>query len=264
MKSQHIPRKRFSQNFLKDQQVIQRIINSIDAKRDETVVEIGPGLGALTSHLLQSLQILHVIEIDRDAIAKLREAYPDPNHLIIHEGDAKRFDLTTIPNPPLRIVGNLPYHISTPILFHCLKFTDQITDMHFMLQREVVERICAGVNTEAYGRLSIMVQYHCQTEHVFNVSAEAFWPKPKVESAIIRLIPFKQKPFPVTDEALFATLVREAFNHRRKTLRNSLAHVIDKEIMPKLEVDWHARPEQLSLQDFAKLAEDLYIITSNS
>ncbi len=253
----HIPRKRFSQNFLVDDNVIRKIINSIGIQASDTLVEIGPGLGALTKPLLQTAGKLQVIEIDRDAIAHLEEHVAPLGDLQIHSGNVLKFDLAQITPTPLRIIGNLPYHISTPILFHCLEYANIIKDMTFMLQNEVVDRMCAEPNSHDYGRLSVMIQYHCQANKLFMVSRNSFSPAPKVESAIVRLVPYTVKPFPVEDEVLFADIVRHAFNQRRKTLRNSLRGLIDVSVIDQIDIDWTRRPEQLALEEYAALCESV-------
>ena len=255
MMKKYQTKKRFGQHFLHDQYVIQNIITGIHPREDETLVEIGPGLGALTFPLLDKVNHLHVVEIDRDIIHRLKEM--NDSRLSIYETDALKFDPATIPNPDnqlLRIVGNLPYNISTPLIFHLLESSIIIKDMHFMLQKEVVERITALPNTKLYGRLSVMVQYHCQTENLFKVSPRAFSPPPKVESAVIRLIPWIEKPFVAKDEKSLSQLVNQAFMKRRKTLRNALKDLLSYEQIEQAEVDPTLRPENLSVEDFVNLA----------
>ena len=240
-----------------DENIIRKIIHSIRIQPEDTLVEIGPGLGALTRPLLQTAGLLQVIEIDRDAIAHLETEIAPLGNLIIHQGNVLKFDLNLINPKPLRIIGNLPYHISTPILFHCLTFANSIQDMTFMLQNEVVDRMCAEPNTPDYGRLSVMIQYHCLASKLFTVSRHAFSPSPKVESAMVRLVPYNEKPFPVQDERLFADIVRYAFNQRRKTLRNSLRALLDVAIMDQIDMDWSKRAEQLSPAEYAILCENV-------
>lgn len=255
----HFARKRFGQHFLHDQTVIAHIARVIAAKPGDLLVEIGPGLGALTQVLLPIVQRMHAVELDRDVIPKLQGFCLNMGELIIHQADALKFSLHSIPQNTtpvlIRVVGNLPYNISTPLIFHLLEEAQLIQDMHFMLQKEVVDRLAAGVGDDAYGRLSVMVQYYCSVQHLFDVGPEAFSPPPKVDSAIVRLIPHRQLPIVAQDPALFAKLVTAAFGQRRKTLRNSL----------KLwTIDWEAvgiapsaRAEELSVKDFVTIANAL-------
>lgn len=251
----HIARKRFGQNFLVDSGIISAIVSAINPQRGDTVVEIGPGLGAITEPLLQRVDHLHVVEIDRDLIARLKKQH-SPERMTIHEGDALAFDFATI-GQRLRLVGNLPYNISSPILFHALEHAAVIRDMHFMLQKEVVERLAAEPGGGDWGRLSIMVQYHCRVEHLFNVGPGAFNPPPKVDSAIVRLVPHAVLPHPAKDARLLERVVREAFNMRRKTLRNTLKQLLSNEDIEAAGVDGSLRPEQLDLAAFVRLADRL-------
>lgn len=260
MNSAHRPRKRFGQNFLQDQHVIDRIVQVINPQRDDTIVEIGPGQAALTQPLAQACEDLHVVEIDRDLLVQLRQQLPD--HVTIHEADALAFDfLTCQSQSPLRVVGNLPYNISTPLLFHLLSFSAHIKDMHFMLQKEVVDRICAQPNSKAYGRLSVMMQYACQTTALFDVPATAFHPAPKVESSIIRLQPYAAPANPVHNLDCFAELVKTAFSQRRKTLRNNLKNLLDANEIISIGIDTGLRPEQLTVADYVKLSNHWYQLT---
>lgn len=251
----HIARKRFGQNFLVDQAVINAIVNAIHPHAGETVVEIGPGLGALTRPLLERLPHLHVIELDRDLVARLHQSWP-PERLTVHAGDALKFDFSQL-GTDLRIVGNLPYNISSPLLFHLLGFAAHIRDMHFMLQREVVARMVAAPSTADYGRLSIMLQRRCHLEWLLDVPATSFDPAPKVESAVVRLIPKSQLEIPQLDEALFARVVATAFSQRRKTLRNTLAGLVTKEAFEHLGIDPGLRAENLALGDYENIARHL-------
>ncbi len=256
----HQARKRFGQNFLHDQAVIARIVRSINPKPDQALVEIGPGLGALTELLLQAGGgQLDVVELDRDLIPVLRTKFFNYPGFRIHEADALRFDFRQLhqPGKPLRIVGNLPYNISTPLMFHLLRSADLILDMHFMLQKEVVQRLAAAPGEEAYGRLGIMVQYFCEVAHLFDVGPGAFRPAPKVDSAIVRLAPHRELPHPAKDVALLERVVREAFNMRRKTLRNGLRNLVDDSIWPLLNIDPSQRPERLSLADYVHISNVL-------
>ena len=255
----HQAKKRFGQNFLVDEQIISDIISAIRPEPGDNMVEIGPGLGALTQPLLKILDHLHVVEIDRDIIARLERDYPqgDPEaKLIIHAGDALEFDFAALP-APLRIVGNLPYNISSPLLFHLAASAGRIRDMHFMLQNEVVERMVAGPSTPAYGRLSVMLQYRFRMEKLLDVPPESFRPAPKVDSAIVRMIPLPVNEIQVCNEKLFAAIVRTAFGQRRKTLRNTLRGYLDEADFARLGIDSQLRAENLAVADFVEVANDL-------
>ena len=250
----HQAKKRFGQNFLVDESIIADIVNAIAPKSEDNMVEIGPGLGALTRPLLKRLKCLHVVEIDRDIIARLESDYPQPNErLIIHAGDALKFDLAELP-APLRIVGNLPYNISSPLLFRFAEFAGRISDMHFMLQDEVVERMVAEPSTPAYGRLSVMLQYRFYMEKLLDVPPESFRPAPKVNSAIVRMIPLPADQITVRNEALFARVVGAAFGQRRKTLRNTLREFLDEDEFARLSISPQLRAENLSVDEFARIA----------
>lgn len=248
----HIPRKRFGQNFLTDRHYIERCVAAIHPQPDDNLVEIGPGLGALTVPLLHALRHLHVVEIDRDIVARLEREYP-PEKLAIHSCDALKFDFGTL-GKPLRVVGNLPYNISTPLLFHLAGFAENITDCHFMLQKEVVERMVAAPGTAEYGRLSVMLQYRFAMEYLFTVPGGAFNPPPKVESAFVRMIPLAPLPYPANDEALFGRLVAAAFSQRRKTLRNTLRDYLTLEDFAVLGIDPGLRGETLGVAEFVAMA----------
>ncbi|CAI8766461.1 MULTISPECIES: 16S rRNA (adenine(1518)-N(6)/adenine(1519)-N(6))-dimethyltransferase RsmA [Pseudomonas] len=256
---QHKARKRFGQNFLHDAGVIDRILRSIHAKAGERMLEIGPGQGALTSGLLASGAQLDVVELDKDLVPILNQQFAGRDNFRLHQGDALKFDFTSLGAAPnsLRVVGNLPYNISTPLIFHLLANAELIRDMHFMLQKEVVERLAAGPGGGDWGRLSIMVQYHCRVEHLFNVGPGAFNPPPKVDSAIVRLVPHETLPFPAKDHRLLERIVREAFNQRRKTLRNTLKALLSSDAIEAAGVDGSLRPEQLDLAAFVRLADKL-------
>jgi len=251
----HVAKKRFGQNFLTDQGVIDSLVSAISPKADDLMVEIGPGLGALTKPLLQKLSMLHVVEVDRDIISWMQKEYAK-NSITIHNADALKFDFSSL-GENLRVVGNLPYNISTPILFHLLDNVKVITDMHFMLQKEVVERMVAEPSTAAYGRLSVMLQYRLQMEYLFTVPPEAFDPAPKVESAFVRCVPHAQVPYIAKDEALFAKIVTAAFGQRRKTLRNTLKGLLDDEGFTALNIDSQQRAENLHVADFVAIANYL-------
>lgn len=256
----HIAKKRFGQNFLTDQAIIGSLINAIEPKADDVMVEIGPGLGAMTQPLLKKLDHLHVVELDRDIVTWMQGHYPS-NKITIHNMDALKFDFSSIAKSTvegkIRVVGNLPYNISTPILFHLLENVGNITDMHFMLQKEVVERMVAASSTPAYGRLSVMLQYRLQMEYLFTVPPEAFDPAPKVESAFVRAIPYAQPPCPAVDETLFANIVLAAFGQRRKTLRNTLKGILDDAGFETLGIDSQQRAENLSVASFVSIANHL-------
>ena len=245
------PRKRFGQNFLWDQNVIIKIMNAIQPQPDDHIVEIGPGRGALTGLLLDSGCQLDVIEIDRDLCAELGRKYPQLN---IIEADILKFDLgKIIKNKPLRVVGNLPYNISTPLLFKLFDKIDDIQDMFFMLQLEVVNRLTAQHSTSEYGRLSVMSQYFCQSQKMFTVRPESFVPRPKVTSAIVCLRPDKSRDRQA-DVAVLGKILTEAFSKRRKTIRNALKRYINETEIRSLGLDPKARPENLTLQDYISVA----------
>ncbi|MGZ5026120.1 MAG: 16S rRNA (adenine(1518)-N(6)/adenine(1519)-N(6))-dimethyltransferase RsmA [Methylobacter sp.] len=252
----HTPRKRFGQNFLHDHTIIYNIISSIQAKPGQHWVEIGPGQGALTEPLLNEKVRLDVVELDRDLVVLLREKFKQYPNLQIHSADALRFDFSSLADPDskLRIIGNLPYNISTPLMFHLLDNAYCIEDMHFMLQKEVVDRICAVPGSKKYGRLSVMMQYYCATELLFDVPPESFDPAPQVMSAIVRLVPHRQPPVAVNDVHMLNRIVTQAFSQRRKTLRNSLKKMIAEQDITALGIDPTLRAEAISLADFARLS----------
>ena len=255
----HRARKRFGQHFLVDQQVIADIVGGLALQPGDQVVEIGPGLGALTSPLLQRLGHLHVLEIDRDIIACLQRRYPSDS-LTIHAGDALLFDfsgLSRAVGSRLRVVGNLPYNISTPLLFHLARFAGVIDDMHFMLQREVVERMVAAPGSGVFGRLSVMLQYRFCMEALLHVPPEAFDPVPRVDSTVVRLVPRPPEQLAATDEKRFAALVAAAFAQRRKMLRNSLGGLVEGAQLAALGLASSCRAEELSVADFVRLANSL-------
>jgi 16S rRNA (adenine1518-N6/adenine1519-N6)-dimethyltransferase len=252
----HKPRKRFGQNFLTDKNIVGKIVSAIAPRPDDNLVEIGPGLGALTRPLLEQAKRLQAIELDRDLIPQLKENCRDSGELIVHEADALEFDFSALAQPglPLRIAGNLPYNISTPLLFHLIECISSIRDMHFMLQKEVVDRMAAAPDSPDYGRLSVMLQYHCRVEPLFTVPPGAFNPRPKVDSRIVRLRPHPVPPCAVASYTDFASLVKQAFAQRRKTLRNNLKPLLDADRISALGIDPAARTETLGLKDFAALA----------
>ena len=260
----HIPRKRFGQHFLCDKAVIQRIIASLAPKKDDHLVEIGPGQGALTFPILNAGYSLDAVELDRDLIQQLeaRTQHPSPStgHLKIYSSDVLEFDFASLKTDArlLRVFGNLPYNISTPLIFHLIGFNSVISDMLFMLQKEVADRLTASASTEDYGRLSVMAQYHFKIESLFHVPASAFYPPPKVQSSIVRFVP--SHAYETHDYALFADLVRHAFGQRRKTLRNSLKDLIDDEAWSKMKIRPDLRPENLTTKDFVEMSNVLYEI----
>ncbi|HAF00766.1 MAG TPA: 16S rRNA (adenine(1518)-N(6)/adenine(1519)-N(6))-dimethyltransferase [Methylophilaceae bacterium] len=251
----HLAKKRFGQNFLTDQAIITSLVNAIAPQANDLMVEIGPGLGALTQPLVRHLNHLHVVEIDRDIITWMQGFY-SPDKITIHNSDVLKFDFTTI-GEQIRVVGNLPYNISSPILFHLLDNVNQIIDMHFMLQKEVVERMVAAPSSAEYGRLSVMLQYRLQMEYLITVPPEAFNPPPKVESAFVRCIPYATLPYPALDETLFAKVVLAAFGQRRKTLRNTLKGILNDADFEQLNIDSQLRAENLHVAQFVAIANFL-------
>ncbi len=250
MTTKHTAKKRFGQNFLTDQYVINEIIRIIAPQKGDNVLEIGPGFGALTIPLLNILPILNVIEIDRDIVTFLRDKFP--NKLIIHQCDALKFEFSSFTN--VRIIGNLPYNISTPLLFHLHQFNN-ILDMHFMLQKEVVDRICAVPNNKSYGRLSIMMQYKYDCYKMLDVNNKSFYPAPKVESAIIKIVPSTKYDWQNINTKKLNFVVSHAFNQRRKTINNSLKNVIPNDVFELLKIDKNKRAENISIQDYIQLSQ---------
>jgi 16S rRNA (adenine1518-N6/adenine1519-N6)-dimethyltransferase len=228
----------------------------VNPQPDDHLVEIGPGQGAITVHLLDAAGKLEAVELDRDLIEPLKAKCAGHGEFTVHQGDALKFDLCSLAGNgrPLRLVGNLPYNISTPLLFHFLDQAECIADMHFMLQKEVVERMAAGPGSKTYGRLSVMLQTRCEITPLFDIGPGAFKPPPKVDSAIVRLVPHAEPPFAVDNPELFAQVVAQAFAQRRKTLRKSLKTLLDPAAFERAGVDPGARPEQLAPADFARLA----------
>lgn len=253
----HRPRKRFGQHFLRDPGVLYRIVAAIHPKPGDRVVEIGPGLGALTRPLLAAAGELDVVELDRDLLEPLQAHCAGAGILRIHQADALAFNFAAMRSegPLLRIAGNLPYNISTPLLFHLLDQIAHWRDSHFMLQKDVVDRMAAKPGEAAYGRLSVMLQYRCRVEPLFTVAPEAFRPPPQVWSSVVRLIPHETPPVTVQNEQRFAELVKLAFAQRRKILRNSLRDVLDIAQIEAAGIDPGARPETLGLEAFAALSE---------
>ncbi len=252
--SAHQARKRFGQNFLHDEQVIARIVKAIAPAADDRLIEIGPGLGALTTSLVAACPRLKVIELDRDLVPSLRARFGAHPDFEVVQGDALKVDYAVF-GERLRIVGNLPYNISTPLIFHLLGYRGRIRDMTFMLQKEVVERLCAAPGSDGYGRLSVMAQYHARVDQLFLVGPGAFRPAPKVWSAIVRLQPHADLPVRARDERQFAQLVRQAFSQRRKTLRNVLKSMVSDADIEALGIDPGIRPERLGVVEFVRLSD---------
>lgn len=249
-----VPKKRFGQHFLTDRHYVRRIVEAIAPRAGDSMVEIGPGTGILTDELVQAVRPLHVVEIDRELAADLRERF-EPSQVVVHEADALEFDLASLA-APLRIVGNLPYNVSTPILFHVAAHADRIGDCTFMLQKEVVERMVAEPGSADYGRLSVMLQYRFEMALLLRVPPGAFTPPPKVDSAVVRMRPLGEGRLRARDEARFARLVSAAFGQRRKTLRNATrAMAIAPEAFDAAGIDPGRRGETLSVAEFVRLAD---------
>lgn len=247
-------KKRFGQNFLHDESVIAGILNAFAAEKGQRVLEIGPGQGALTQHLLRSDAVVDVVEIDNDLVTQLQGRYPALQHHLYHQ-DALSFSLAdlNLANHKVRIIGNLPYNISTPLLFHLLRQKDHISDMLFMLQQEVVDRLAAAPGCKAYGRLSVMVQLQCKVQALFSVPPQAFKPQPKVISKIVHLVPYEKPLFDIASMSVLENMLRDAFNLRRKTIQNSLKGYFEAAQLAALDLDPRWRAEQLSLEQWVKL-----------
>jgi 16S rRNA (adenine1518-N6/adenine1519-N6)-dimethyltransferase len=251
-------RKRFGQHFLHDRNIIDRILAAIDPRQDDNLLEIGPGRGALTLPLLKYCKQLTVVELDRDLIPDLQQSAVQGGNLNVINADILKFELGSLPHSSdLRIVGNLPYNISTPLMFHLMDSIAKIQDMHFMVQKEVAQRIVAEVGTRSYGRLSVMIQYFCNCQYLFDVEPASFTPPPKVDSAIIRLTPHDAPVASIEDLTLFSEIVRTAFNQRRKTISNALKSMLLPETLDDCNIDRRLRAENLTLQDFACLANSV-------
>jgi len=251
----HVARKRFGQNFLVDRGIVDAIVAAVRPQAGDQVVEIGPGLGALTEPLLAQVDHLHVVEIDRDLIARLKKKHP-PERLSVHEGDALAFDFATI-GERLKIVGNLPYNISTPLLFHLADYANCVVDMHFMLQKEVVERMVAEPGDPDFGRLSVMLQYRFWMEWLIDVPPESFDPPPKVDSAVVRLIPKPASELKARNPDKLASVVLAAFAQRRKMLRNTLKGILDDAGFVALGINPTLRPEDVPVEDYVRIANYL-------
>ena len=260
----HTARKRFGQNFLFDEYVIDQIVSAIGPKTGENLVEIGPGLGALTEPVAELVDKLTVIELDRDLAKRLREHPFIQDKLNIVEQDALKFDFSSLTEAgPMRVFGNLPYNISTPLMFHLFSFSEHIYDMHFMLQLEVVKRLCATHNDSLYGKLSVMARYYCEATPVVMVPPSAFKPAPKVDSAVVRLLPHKTPPVDLHSVRSLEEVVGTAFNQRRKTIRNSLKNLISEDSLNALDIDAERRAQTLSLEEFASIANHVYEANSD-
>ncbi len=258
--SKHQARKRFGQNFLTDDSIIRQIARAIAPKAGERIAEIGPGQGAITAYLLEHCPTLCAIELDRDLVPLLRQKFSGFPDFRIYQSDALNFDFKSLlesPEEKLRIVGNLPYNISTPLIFHILGFENAVKDMHFMLQKEVVDRLAATAGTKSYGRLSVMAQYRCDVESLFDVAPESFRPIPKVISSIVRMTPFTQRPAVAHNEYHFAELVKMAFQQRRKTLRNAIKPLLHDLDENAINVDLGRRAEQLTVSEFVSLSNGM-------
>jgi 16S rRNA (adenine1518-N6/adenine1519-N6)-dimethyltransferase len=249
-------RKRFGQHFLTSSDIIEQIVSAILPREGETLVEIGPGHGAITAPLAQRATTLHAIEFDRDLIAKLRKQFQDQANVIIHEADALQFDFSTL-GDQLRIVGNLPYNISTPLLFHLLTFKHIVSDMHFMLQKEVVDRMSAAPGSKNYGRLTIMLGCHLEVVPLFDVPPEAFLPAPRVMSSVVRMRPLPEDRFDIHDPQKLEQIVKQAFSRRRKTLRNALQGLASETDIEAAGLEPGTRPEQIPVSGWIRLAEIL-------
>jgi 16S rRNA (adenine1518-N6/adenine1519-N6)-dimethyltransferase len=252
----HVARKRFGQHFLEDRQIIDRILDAMAPRPGDAIVEIGPGLGALTGPLLERVSHLHAVEIDRDLCARLRQRFP-PERLTVHEGDALEFDFAALP-APLRVVGNLPYNISTPLLFRLSGVAARCADLHLMLQKEVVDRLSAKPGSKDYGRLSVMLQYRYDIQRLIDVPATAFRPAPKVASAVARLVPHPCSELAALDAALFGRVVKAAFATRRKIVKNSLAEMVSAAKLTQLGIDPSARAEDLAVASFVAITNSLH------
>lgn len=264
----HTARKRFGQNFLHDDYVIDKIVSAIKPENGQNIVEIGPGLGALTEPVAELVDKFTVIELDRDLAKRLRSHPFIQDKLNVIEQDALKFDFASLidvnePNDKLRIFGNLPYNISTPLMFHLFSYCEHIQDMYFMLQNEVVKRLCATSGDKLYGRLSVMAQYYCSATPVVMVPPSAFKPAPKVDSAVVRLVPHKTPIVALKSVESLQQVVTAAFNQRRKTIRNSLKNLLDESQITTLDINPEVRAEQLTLAEFARLADALLEKSNN-
>lgn len=256
----HRARKRFGQNFLNDAMIIDKIVTAIDPKPDDNLVEIGPGLGAITEPVVELSGHLTVVELDKDLAERLVEHPILGPKLTVNQGDAMKFDFSSLikGDEKLKIFGNLPYNVSTPLLFHLFEFVDNVEHMHFMLQKEVVNRMVAGPGSKAFGRLSVMTQYYCYAMPVIEVPPTCFKPAPKVDSAVVRLMPKPASARTAKSTKMLNTVCLEAFNQRRKTLRNSLSNLLTEEEIAQLGIDATLRAENISLEQYISIANYLY------
>lgn len=256
----HVPRKRFGQNFLTDPFIIDTIVTAFNPKPDQAIVEIGPGLGALTLPISEYVKSMTVIELDRDLASRLA-IHPVLKHkLTVIAKDVMIIDFSVIgkkKGQPLRVFGNLPYNILTPLIFHLFSYIDIIADMNFMLQKEIFDRLVAKPNTKTYGRLSVIAQYYCHIIPVLEVPSSAFMPTPKVNSAVVRLIPHQQNPYPICDVNLLSRITAKAFNQRRKMIHNSLSDLFSAQDFKQLSIDLNCRAENISVENYCKLARNL-------
>ncbi len=252
---EHKARKRFGQNFLQDTRIISDIVNAVRPQPDDVVVEIGPGLAAITEPLAKKLNRLHVCEIDRDIIKRLK-TLPFADKLVIHDGDVLQFDFRSVAGKK-KIVGNLPYNISTPLLFRLSEVADEVVDMHFMLQKEVVERMVAEPKTNDYGRLSVMLQYFFEMEYLLDVPPESFDPAPKVDSAVVRMIPNAGRIGVAQDFEHFGKLVKAAFHQRRKTIRNNLKDIAGDDDLAAVAINPQDRAEYIAPEQYVALSNYL-------
>jgi len=258
MNKKHFSKKRFGQNFLTDFNYLDRLTPALHLSKSDHVVEIGPGKGALTQYVLPHVSYYEAIEIDRDLILRLEKKFAHHSQFHLHVGDALKFDFETLcQKKQMRLIGNLPYNISSPLLFHLFKFNHLIKDMHFMLQREVAHRITAKTHTSQYGRLSVMTQYFCDVEFLLSVPPEAFTPKPKVFSAFCRFIPKPKEMLNAKNEIIFAKIVKEAFTYRRKVLANSLKKYITFDTLELLGINPTRRAETLSVDEFVQISNTM-------
>ncbi|CAH0532565.1 Ribosomal RNA small subunit methyltransferase A [Vibrio stylophorae] len=252
----HRARKRFGQNFLNDPYIIDSIVSAINPRNGENLIEIGPGLGALTEPVAAQVDHLTVVELDRDLAERLMVHPVLKDKLTINQADAMQFDFSALARPDykMRVFGNLPYNVSTPLMFHLFSFSGCIQDMHFMLQKEVVNRLAAGPGSKAYGRLTVMAQYYCKVTPVLEVPPTAFKPAPKVDSAVVRLTPHAELPHPATNLKWLDRVCREGFGQRRKTVRNCFKKLMDDTVLESLDINPTLRPENLSLAQFVAMA----------
>lgn len=252
----HVARKRFGQHFLEAPEIARAIVDAMALRPDDSVVEIGPGLGALTATLLDRVRHLHAVEIDRDLCARLRQRFA-PERLTVHEGDALAFDFASLA-APLRVVGNLPYNISTPLLFHLMGAAGRCADLHLMLQKEVVDRMAAEPGSKDYGRLTVMLQYRYRLERLLDVPASAFRPRPEVDSAVVRLVPRPVRELSALDADAFSRVVKTAFSTRRKIVKNSLSSLVSAPQLEALGIDPTSRAEDLPVSDFIAIANGMH------